>query len=296
MPEIEPLRAAIFGGSFDPIHHGHIEVARRAQAAFRLERILFIPAAQPPHKLGRKLAEPHLRLAATMIATAPEPTWEVLSLELGREGPSYTYDTLLEVPELLEFRLMPKKDGGIATRRRDLELYLIMGSDNLPGLPGWRNAEDIVAMAQPIVVWRGPDQDGTAPVPAAAEAVLKGLEGRMTPAAIERIRSGMITLPPYPMSSTEIRASLARGVIPENALHPEVAEFALEHGMYEWPEDVPNPFIPPEEPVDEPDVIDDEDDGFVDFEEDDDLPDPDGGEGATPSADGPSTGDAGIER
>ena len=264
MPEIEPLRAAVFGGSFDPVHEGHLEVARRAQEAFQLERVLFIPAAQPPHKQGRTLAEPHLRLAATMIATALEPSWEVLAIELAREGLSYTYDTLLEVPEHLKFRLVTQKDGGIAKRRRDLELFLIIGSDNLPGLPGWHRAEDILTLAQPIVVWRGdPGDAGATP-----ESLISDLEGKLSLTAIERLKRGLISLPPYPMSSTEIRGTLAQGVLPESGMHPELLEFLIEQGMYGWPEGVANPFVPVLEPKDEEDIEDDEDDGFVDFEED----------------------------
>jgi nicotinate-nucleotide adenylyltransferase len=270
MPEIEPLRAALFGGSFDPIHEGHLEVARRAQEAFQLERVMFIPASQPPHKMGRKLAEPHLRLAATMIATALEPSWEVLALELAREGPSYTYDTLLEVLEHLKFRLETKKDGGIAKRGRDLELFLIIGSDNLPGLPGWRNAEDVLALAQPIVVWRGHEVSGVSGGDEAPEAALDALEGRLSESAIQRLRAGFINLPPNPLSSTGIRESLARGVVPEDAMPPGVAEFLLEQHTYDWQEDVPNPFIPEPEPLEEEGVEDDEDDGFVDFEDDED--------------------------
>ena len=271
MLEIEPLRAAVFGGSFDPVHEGHLEVARRAQEAFQLERVLFIPAAQPPHKQGRQLAEPHLRLGATMIATALEPSWEVLAIELAREGLSYTYDTLLEIPDHLKFRLVTKKDGGIAKRKRELELFLILGSDNLPGLPGWHNVEDILSMAQPIVVWRG-DESGDG---GTAESSITELEGRLSSKAIERLRKGLISLPPYPMSSTEIRSSLAEGILPEGAMDPEVLEFLLEQGMYGWPEDAHNPFIPEPVPQDEEDVIDDEDDGFVDFEEEDDEDDDD---------------------
>lgn len=267
MPEIEPLRAAIFGGSFDPVHEGHLEVARRAQEAFQLERVLFIPAAQPPHKQGRELAEPHLRLAATLIATALEPSWEVLAIELAREGLSYTYDTLLEVPEHLKFRLVTKKEGGIAKRKRDLELFLILGSDNLPGLPGWHKAEDVLALAQPIVVWRGDPTDGGA----TPESLVASLEGRLSPKAVERLRQGLITLPPFEMSSTDIRAALGQGILPENAMHPEVLEFLLEQGMYGWPEDAHNPFVPVPEPKDEEEIEDDEDDGFVDFEEDEEA-------------------------
>lgn len=229
MPETPPLRCAVFGGSFDPIHEGHVEIARRAQEAFSLDRILWIPAAQPPHKLDRRLAEPHMRLAMTMIATASVPSWEVLAVELGREGPSYTYDTLLEVPEHVRHHLVPKKDGGIAARRRELELFLVLGSDNLPGLPGWKNAEDVVRIAQPIVAWRGAE-DGESP-----ETMLRDLDGRMSEGAVARLRAGFLEIRPIPTSSTAIRAALGRGEVPIGALHDEVLEFIQEKGLYGWP-------------------------------------------------------------
>ena len=108
---------------------------------------------------------------------------------------------------------------------------MILGSDNLPGLPGWKNAEDVIAMAQPIVAWREGDP----------EEHLAALEGRLSDKAITRLRAGFLRLPPLPQSSTEIRASLARGDVPEDALEREVLEFIAEKGLYGWPADASLP-------------------------------------------------------
>ena len=221
----DPLRAAVFGGSFDPIHVGHTGIAERATEAFQLERVLWIPARRPPHKPDRVLAEDHMRLAMTLLATAHRPRWTVLDLELSRPGASYTYDTLLEIPEHLARYTSPRSEGGFADRRRELELFLIIGSDNLPGLPGWRNAEDMLRIARPIVVLR----EGT------REAHLAGVRGRMSAEALERIEAGFLELPPLPQSSTAIREALTRGEMPDGALSPEVEDFIRAKGLYGFP-------------------------------------------------------------
>lgn len=221
----DPLRAAVFGGSFDPIHLGHTGIAERATDAFRLERVLWIPARRPPHKPDRILAEDHMRLAMTLLATAHRPRWTVLDLELSRPGQSYTYDTLLEIPEHLARYTSPRSEGGFAERRRELELFLIIGSDNLHGLPGWRNAEDVLRLARPIVVLR----EGT------RDAHLADLRGRMSMDALERIEAGFLELPPLPQSSTVIREALARGEMPDGALAPEVEDFIRGKGLYGFP-------------------------------------------------------------
>jgi nicotinate-nucleotide adenylyltransferase len=225
-PPPNALRLAVFGGSFDPIHMGHLTIARRAMERFDLERVLWIPAGRPPHKPDRALAPAHMRLAMTMMATVGTRGWDVWPGELERPGPSFTYDTLLEVPEIIAPRLTPKEEGGLARRRRELELFLIIGSDNLPGLPGWRNAEDVLALARPIVAWRGGDP----------EELLDSVRGRLSEAALARLRRGFMELPPIPFSSTKIRAALARGEAPVAELPPDVLSFIVEKGLYGWPE------------------------------------------------------------
>ncbi|MEM9800851.1 MAG: nicotinate (nicotinamide) nucleotide adenylyltransferase [Planctomycetota bacterium] len=226
-----PLRLAVFGGSFDPVHEGHTEIARRAERVFGIERVLWIPASIPPHKADVELAPAPMRLAMLLIATACRSEWEVSTMELEREGPSYTYDTLLEVPDRVRHRLLPKKDGGLAARRRELELYMILGSDNLSGLPLWKNVDDVLSIAQPIVVWRGGE----------TEDPLADLEGRLEDRALERLQRGFLRLPPLPQSSTEIREALARGEVPEGALSRPVLEFIVEKGLYGWPADAELP-------------------------------------------------------
>lgn len=221
----DPLRAAVFGGSFDPIHMGHTGVAERATDAFQLERVLWIPARRPPHKPDRTLADDHMRLAMALLATAHRPRWTVLDLELSRPGASYTYDTLLEIPEHLARYTTPRSQGGFAERRRELELFLILGSDNLPGLPGWKNAEDVLRIARPIVVLRDGDRD----------AHLAAVRGRLSTETLERIEAGFLELPPLPQSSTAIREALARGEMPEGALSSEVQDFIRAKGLYGFP-------------------------------------------------------------
>lgn len=238
----DPLRAAVFGGSFDPIHLGHTGVAERATEAFGLERILWIPAGRPPHKPDRILAEDHMRMAMTLLATAHRPRWTVLDLELNRPGQSYTYDTLLEIPEHLQRYTSPRSEGGLPDGRRELELFLVIGSDNLPGLPGWRNAEDVVRIARPIVVLR----EGT------RDAHLAGVRGRMSEEAIERIEAGFLELPPLPQSSTSIREALSRGEMPEDALDPVVADFIRAKGLYGFPAEPAGGFPPRREDVADP--------------------------------------------
>ncbi|HVS17783.1 MAG TPA: nicotinate-nucleotide adenylyltransferase, partial [Planctomycetota bacterium] len=124
-------RVGVLGGSFDPVHAGHLHVARSAQSARALDRVVFVPARAPPHKPGARLASDAHRLAMLHLAVADEPRFEVATLELERPGPSYTLDTLRALPALL----------GLA---EDARLFLLVGGDNLPGLPGWRGFDEIL--------------------------------------------------------------------------------------------------------------------------------------------------------
>ena len=83
-------RVGLFGGSFDPVHAGHLHAARAALEAFGLDRVLFVPAARPPHKPGRELAPAQARVAMLELACGADPRFEVCGLELERSGPSYT--------------------------------------------------------------------------------------------------------------------------------------------------------------------------------------------------------------
>lgn len=197
-------RVGVLGGSFDPPHRGHLHAARAAREAFGLDQVLFVPAARPPHKPGRVLASGAHRVAMLELLIRGEPAFAVDARELGRAGPSFTVDTLAE----------------LAGEQRGCELFLILGTDNLEGLPLWREVEELLGLAQPIVVHRaGSDREP-----------LAQLVGRLSPAALARLEGGLVTSEPYDASSTELRTCAERRA--GATLPPEVAAYIREHGLY----------------------------------------------------------------
>lgn len=219
-------RIGLFGGSFDPVHSGHLHVARSAQEAFELEHVWFVPAARPPHKPGRTLVSGEHRLRMLEIAIADEPTWGVWGIELEREGPSYTFDTVVALSALWE-------SGGrgseapSAAAERPVGIYLILGSDNLGGLPGWHRCGELIARVQPVVVMR-------------EEADLESLVSvreQLSAAAFERLRRGLLLLPPAPGRATDLRADLAAMTWTDADDRPEeiapgVWEYIRREGLY----------------------------------------------------------------
>jgi nicotinate-nucleotide adenylyltransferase len=129
-------RTAVFGGSFNPIHYGHLLLADEVLEALTLDRILFVPAAVPPHKSPAYLAPAADRYEMVRLATAGHPRFEVSDLELRRAGPSYTVDTL-------EALAIPRGD-----------LFLIVGSETFLDLLTWREPRRIAELARLVVVPR----------------------------------------------------------------------------------------------------------------------------------------------
>ncbi len=129
-------RTAVFGGSFNPIHYGHLLLADEVLEALGLDRILFVPAAVPPHKSPAYLAPAEDRFAMVALATAGHPRFEVSDLELRRPGPSYTVDTL-------EALGLPSAD-----------CFLLVGSETFLDLLTWREPRRIAELARLVVVPR----------------------------------------------------------------------------------------------------------------------------------------------
>ncbi len=129
-------RTAVFGGSFNPIHYGHLLLADEVLEALGLDRILFVPAALPPHKPAARLAPAGDRYEMVRLATAGRPKFEVSDVELRRAGPSYTVDTL----EALD---VPRGD-----------LFLVVGSETFLDLLTWREPRRIAELARLVVVPR----------------------------------------------------------------------------------------------------------------------------------------------
>ena len=133
------MRIGILGGTFDPIHHGHLILARDAQEALDLHRIIFIPNNLSPHKTGASSAPAELRAAMVRAAIQGEPGFDIDQIELLRGGTSFTVDTLLHLRTLYP----------------DDDLFYLIGEDNLEALHTWRRLDEILLMVQLVVMARG---------------------------------------------------------------------------------------------------------------------------------------------
>jgi nicotinate-nucleotide adenylyltransferase len=131
-------RIGIFGGTFDPIHHGHLILAREAIEALRLDRLIFVPAAASPHKAEGKSTPPAARLEMLRAAVEGESEFHLEEMELLRPPPSYSIDTV----EVLRFR------------QPTAEFFLLIGEDNVAGLPTWHGFDELVKMVQFVVLAR----------------------------------------------------------------------------------------------------------------------------------------------
>ena len=131
------------GGTFDPIHHGHLIMAREALETLDLHRLILVPNAVSPHKLGCPAAPSELRAAMVRAAIQGEPGLEMDDVEIRRSGPSYTIDTALHLRALYP----------------DADLFDLIGEDNLPELHTWRCVDELNCIVQWVVMARG--EDGT---------------------------------------------------------------------------------------------------------------------------------------
>jgi nicotinate-nucleotide adenylyltransferase len=191
----------ILGGTFDPIHIGHLAAARAAIECADLDRVLFIPSAQPPHR-GAATAPAEDRLAMTRLAVEGEPRFEVSDIEVSRDGMSYTSDTLSEV-----HRNGPED-----------ELFLILGWDAARLFKTWHEPERVNALASVVIVSR----PGTE-TPEPSEIASAGL----VPA---RVVDCFVETPD--VSASELRKLLAAGESVDHKLPPMVERYIAQHHLY----------------------------------------------------------------
>jgi nicotinate-nucleotide adenylyltransferase len=179
------MRIGIFGGTFDPVHLGHLILAEQCREQGRLEQVWFVPTAHPPHKSGRGLTPFAQRAEMLALAAAGQPAFHVENLEELRPGPSYTADTLDE----------------IRRRQPAAELVLVLGSDALRDLPSWHEPDRIVRQAGLLVAVR-PGYS----LPDAGELRSSLDLPRSCPLRLEAVEMPMIDI-----SSRELRARAALG-------------------------------------------------------------------------------------
>ena len=173
-------RIGVLGGTFDPIHTGHLAAARAAVKCARLEQVILVPAARPPHRPAA-IAAPDQRLEMCVLAMAGDPRFAVSNLELNRTGPSYTVDTLAELQ-----RLQP-----------GAELFLILGWDAARLFHTWRRPDEVRRLASIVVVGRP-----GAGAPTGADLSSAGLGGEGVSLCLE---------PTPDVSASEIRRAVAAG-------------------------------------------------------------------------------------
>ena len=198
-------RVGIFGGAFNPPHIGHLVVAQEALVQLELDRVVFVPVGEAPHRAIDDDPGAEARLALVERAVEGDERFEVSRIEVDREGPSYTTDTLREM-----------RDAG-----PDDELFLILGGDQAARLAGWHEPEEVLSLAAVAVVER---VSWTRNAIGIKIARLKGAE---------RVR--YLDMPLMQVSSSAIRRRLAMGR-PIRYLVPDaVAEYIAEHGLYVGP-------------------------------------------------------------
>jgi nicotinate-nucleotide adenylyltransferase len=204
------MAIGVFGGTFDPIHVAHLAVAEAARDALGLERVLFVPNRQPPHKPDRPVSPAADRLAMVRAAIADNPAFEVSTLEVDRDGPSYTADTL----EALRMGRLAAGEPG--------DLALILSVDALAGLGTWHDPARVLALAQLVVAPR----DGYPnPTPEAIARLVPGAEARIVVLDGPRMR----------LSASEIRARAAAGRSLRYLVPDAVAAYIGDHGLYTQP-------------------------------------------------------------
>lgn len=199
---VVPGSVGILGGTFDPIHHGHLAIAEEAREALGLEQVRFVPAAAPPHKPGRPITPAAERLEMVRLAVAGNPAFTVDDLEIRRGGTSYTVDTLEALAA----------DGVV-------DPWLILSAEALAGLPTWRDPVRLLSLARLAVVPRG----GFAPLDAAwLEAQFPGAAARAT----------FLPGPLLPISGSVVRARAAAGRSVRYLVPDAVAAHIASHRLY----------------------------------------------------------------
>jgi nicotinate-nucleotide adenylyltransferase len=180
------MRLGLFGGTFDPVHLGHLLLAEYCREQCRLDAVWFVPAAEPPHKQGRDLTPAGQRIEMLQLAIGGHEAFSVCTREVERGGVSYTVDTLCD----------------LATEDPSRELFFLLGEDSLADLPRWREPARICSLAMPVVVAR----------PGSPPADYEALAGLVPAKRLAQIRAHQVDMPQIGISSREIRRRVAAGL------------------------------------------------------------------------------------
>ncbi len=197
----------VMGGTFDPVHYGHLVIAEEVRATLDLSEIIFIPAGQPPHKAGHHITETQHRLTMLELALASNPYFRISLMEIERTGPSYTVDTL---------RTMREQVG------TDVALFFIIGWDSLEELHTWYKAPDILTLVTHLVAVRRPGYE--------EDSTYNNILEQRLPGILQRLL--VIQAPQLEISATDLRQRVAEGR-PIKYQTPEAVEtYIKENRLY----------------------------------------------------------------
>jgi nicotinate-nucleotide adenylyltransferase len=209
------MRLGLLGGTFDPVHAGHLAAGRAARTALALDQVQLVPAHVPPHRaVGPRASTPH-RFAMAALVALDEPGWSVSDVEIERAGPSYTYDTLLAAQ---------------ATGLAASQIFFIIGADAFAEIATWSRYPAVLDLAHFVVVTRpGKTLDAVAErLPALAERFRRPDELERTPGtAVVLVEAATPDV-----SSTVIRARAAKGFSLAGLVPPRVEQYIRRHGLY----------------------------------------------------------------
>ena len=198
------MRIGVFGGTFDPIHNGHLLVAEECRDRLRMDRVIFVPARLPPHKQTRSLTAPHHRMSMVRIAITSNPGFEASPIEFERPGPSYSVDTLRQLR-----RNYPQ----------GTEMSFIMGADSLNELASWHDPAGLLAICKLVVV----NRPGA---PAVESSYLAGVY----PGAGERLIA--IEVPGLDIASSDLRERLRTGMTVRYQVPEQVIDYIESNELY----------------------------------------------------------------
>ena len=201
------LRVGMLGGTFDPIHNGHLAIAEECRVRLELDHVLFVPAGMPPHKLRRPITSAGHRAAMVALAIAGNPGFVLSRIELDRPGPSFTVDTLALLAAEYQASAEPAA------------LSLIIGMDSLADIRLWYRPADILARSTVVAVARPGQQPADL---AALDAAIPGASTRVT----------ILEGPRLDISSTDLRARVAAGLPIRYQVPDAVASYIHAHDLY----------------------------------------------------------------
>jgi len=198
------MNIGVLGGTFDPVHNGHLIVAEEVKTRLNLAEIIFVPAGQPWLKAAKPISPAEHRLQMLRLAIADKPYFKLSSIEIERTGPSYTVDTITELRD---------KFGS------EDELFFILGWDSLAELPQWREPSRLIKMCYLVAV---PRPGYPRPKLKTLEVIIRGLSQRVM----------LMKKPEIDISASAIRERVVRGLSIRHLVPEPVNRYIKEHGLY----------------------------------------------------------------